>query len=116
MMVGLAGRLAGVVAGAVAVAVRSAGRDLDAKTPGCGTDPPSNGWQTLSVPDPLGGRIDREFMIYVPPNYDSFASTPLVLDYHGYSNQAERHADDATARRCDDPHNHTSDSLARDAS
>eukprot|EP01045_Picozoa_sp_COSAG04_P042081 COSAG04_NODE_13114_length_619_cov_2.936538_1_plen_68_part_01 len=65
--------LAGVVA--AAAAAPSAGRDLDANTPGCGTDAPSNGWQTLSVPDPLAGRIDRQFMLYVPPNYDSFAST-----------------------------------------
>ena len=95
--------LAGVVA--AAAAAPSAGRDLDANTPGCGTDPPWNGWQTLSVPDPLAGRIDRQFMLYVPPNYDSFASTPLVLDYHGYSNQAERHADESGIQEAADEFN-----------
>ena len=34
----------------------------------------------------------------MPPNYDQFASTPLVFDYHGYSNQADRHEDESGVR------------------
>jgi poly(3-hydroxybutyrate) depolymerase len=71
---------------------------LATNSPGCGTTPPSSGWVTISVPDPRAGLTNRRFRLYVPPSYDNFASTPLVLDFHGYSNLADRHEDESGIR------------------
>jgi poly(3-hydroxybutyrate) depolymerase len=71
---------------------------LAKNTPGCGTNAPINGWHTLSVPDPLAGIINRRFRLYVPFWYDEFAQTPIVFDFHGYSNRAERHEDESGIR------------------
>jgi polyhydroxybutyrate depolymerase len=34
------------------------------------------------------GEIDRTFILYVPPSYDSASKQPLVFNFHGYSSNA----------------------------
>ena len=58
-------------------------------TPGCGLAPPANGWHNLMVPDPLAGNTQRWVRIYVPSGYDMNTPAKLVLDFHGYSSNAD---------------------------
>lgn len=45
--------------------------------------PPSSGWHSVSVDDPIVGTLERWFIVHVPPGYDASVPTPLVLDLHG---------------------------------
>ena len=45
-------------------------------------------WFEVTVPDPYQGEVRRSYDVYVPASYDSEA-TPVLLDFHGYTANAD---------------------------
>ena len=69
-----------------------------ARSSGCGGDmseAPQPGHHlkyTVSVNDPSQGMVTRDYIVHVPTNYDHTNNVPtaLVLDFHGWTYNAER--------------------------
>ncbi len=70
---------------------------VGAVSPGCGWDipaqptPGSSGTISITVDDPNLGTIERSFVLHLPAGYspDNDVSTPIVLDFHGFSGTGE---------------------------
>ena len=61
-------------------------------SPGCSLAPDDEvtglHWFEVTVPDPHQGEVRRSYDVYVPASYDSEA-TPVLLDFHGYTANAD---------------------------
>ena len=65
---------------------------------GCGSDmseapqPGNHLKYTVEVNDPDQGLVTRDYILHVPTNYDQSNNVPvpLVLDYHGWTYNADR--------------------------
>jgi polyhydroxybutyrate depolymerase len=79
------GILTGIISG---LAGKNAQRTLISNDPhaNCPNHPTGN--RTLTV---NSGGVDRNFIVHLPPSYGT-QSLPLVFNYHGYDNTAERMA------------------------
>jgi polyhydroxybutyrate depolymerase len=62
--------------------------DGDADSPGCGLEPPENGYRTL-----VSGGTEREYYLTVPSDYDPNTEYPLYFGLHGYGSYGLLFAD-----------------------
>ena len=56
-------------------------------TPGCGKVPPATPGETAALSMKVGG-LEREYRLHLPAGYDRTTPTSLVLNSHGYTDNA----------------------------
>lgn len=56
--------------------------------------PTNNGASTINI-----NGVNREYILYVPSAYDGNSSVPLMLNFHGYSDNASSHMENSSDMR-----------------
>lgn len=80
--------LAALVTGCAAEAPPAATEaKISTKSGGCGAEPPLAPGASATFTLPVG-ELEREWVLHLPPGYDSRRPAPLVLDFHGYTGTA----------------------------